>query len=125
MEKKSGRKFEEKTLFKALAFVKNDLKISESEIASVLNMPAGTIKWWFSEKRVILNKKTVKPAVAHLIGIHRNLCSMFSTKKNRFAWLKTPHPDMANKLPPWDVMCSHGGLSVVHSYTDAQIEKGA
>lgn len=126
MENESERRYKERILFSALDFFKRDFEVSEAEIAKILNVKPEAVQSWFVARQVNLNKdENLERRIALLIGIHWNLVAMFSTSKNRMLWLKTPHPDMYNKVSPMEVMFRPGGLSALNSYTIRAVGEGA
>lgn len=126
MENSAEKKYKERILFAALDFFKRDFEVSEAEIAKILNVKCEAVRSWFRRRRVNLNNdENLEKRIALLIGIHWNLVTMFATSKNRMLWLKTPHPDMHNKVSPLEVMFRPGGLSALNSYAIRAVGEGA
>ena len=126
MENRDEKKYKERILFSALDFFKRDFEVSDAEIAKILNVPTKNVRGWFLERRIVLdNNENLEISIALLVGIHWNLCAMFSKSKNRMAWLKTGHPQMYKKISPLQAISRPGGLSAVNSYTAMLVGEGA
>ena len=123
MNESSDDKLKEEALYEALNFIKSDLGFSSLDIAILLRASGHAVNHWFCIKAVSLDEEALS-AVIDFIAIHRSLCSMFSNKKNRMAWLKSPHPDFQNKRP-LDVMKEVDGLFAVRTYLAAAVKRGA
>lgn len=126
MENRDEKKYKERILFSALDFFKRDFEVSDAEISKILNVRTSVIRSWFAQRRVALNDdENLNTSIVLLIGIHWNLCAMFSRSKNRMAWLKTSHPNLYQGKSPLQAISRPGGLSAVNSYTSLLVSEGA
>lgn len=106
-------------LYETLCFIKEDLDLSNADLAPILKVTESRIECLLAGKEVPLCK-----CILYLIEIHRNLCSMFSERKNRAQWLNTEHPVLRRK--PIDVLKQElQGLDFVKSYLDYVMDRGA
>ncbi len=116
----------EEALYEVLSFIKNDLGLSNRDVACVLKVHKSTVGRWFVSGRIPLSKNDgflrKRLRLVGLIVIHMSLSVMFSDKEKRLAWLKTEHPVIGQL--PWELMKAEDGLCHIRNYLENHLQRG-
>ncbi len=115
----------EEAIYEALNYLKQQLKISGSEIASWLHVTPSTVNRWLKKGRVSLREPRMRETLPLLLGIHQYLGGMFLDPFKQKEWLMTAHPFISGGSPAKRMQESFEGLKEVFYYLLFHLQRGS
>lgn len=84
-----------KVLASALSYFMKELEVSETDLSSILGIPASTLEKSLDNKELDLNSilENQLNNIVNLLRIHKNLSLIFKDKNDQKIWLRTPHKE--------------------------------